>query len=65
MRAPGLFPASAPQPPASPDGVNARYRLRMRREWRRVGLAALAAASVYMGAVALSSAQTIYVEVGA
>jgi hypothetical protein len=36
----------------------------MRREWKRVGLAALAAASVYMGAVALSSAQTIYVEVG-
>jgi hypothetical protein len=36
----------------------------MRREWRFVGLAALAVASAHLGAVALSHAQTIYVEVG-
>jgi hypothetical protein len=36
----------------------------MRREWRLVGLAALAVAFAHLGAVALSSAQTIYVEVG-
>jgi hypothetical protein len=36
----------------------------MRREWRRVGLAALAVAFAHLGTVALSSAQTIYVEVG-